>query len=242
LNADVITVYGEYGRRKLISWGLSEKRIEVIGAPHYRGICKKPSASEIIEAGGRYRVVLFTSPFFSESKPYFIKNPLTPFNSEKMLRVICTLIDSSDNVEAVIKTHHMDSSVDMTRNYMDKNCRKGRWQMITEGHSTELIETSDAVLCGGSTVYLESLLMRKPVFVLDDPKEPYWNDLRAVSLDLNVPEDCVKKIVEVLSPGEKRKNKIEAQEKELEWHFLDKNESAEHEFKKILRSTSGAVF
>lgn len=245
MKSDAYVTQGNYSRIFLMKSGVEEEKIFAIGAPHYakriesfdRNAAKENFCSKFNIPRDQKIVTLITQPFYCEEEPYFDPdNPLTADIYKVMIDISVEALRKSEHGILVIKTHHMDRNIETLKDIIKSEGMMDRILLIQGYDTIDIVASSDLVLCGGSTVYLESLLLRTPVLIFDSNNEKYWTKLKSDYLYFEDRAGCVGKIRGILTHSGTREERLKKQEEELLWHFNDKNDDSVRDFQKLIRS------
>jgi len=150
-----IAVMGEFAKNLLVSEGIDPKKIVITGQPRFDDIVEKKKKMNNKRLGTRKRVVVTTEPFVE-----------TMLWTEKQREnFILTIVNTLDtDTELVIKLHPVEKLEDY------KQILEGLQYRATVCRDTdlyELLSVADLVISVASTTALESIMLDKPVIIID---------------------------------------------------------------------------
>jgi len=141
----------------------------------------------------------------------------------KMIKIAGEAACRRHDIRLAVKLHPMDDKSWLIRDEIKKLPCQDRVSVIDKYDTLKLVAASDLVISGGSTVYLEALLLNVPVLIFDDYARRFWARLKSEYVDLNDKDGSVDKILGLLEDPQLLEKRLLAQESELAWHFLNGN-------------------
>ncbi|MBN2190388.1 MAG: CDP-glycerol glycerophosphotransferase family protein, partial [Candidatus Aureabacteria bacterium] len=241
INSDVIAVFGESSLKRLVGWGVEKGKIALTGAPCYSKISartgkhdiKNKLCSEFGLGQDTKLVMLASSPFRTEERSDFIDTFLIPDNIKKVILIAARALHYVKNAKLIIKLHPREQNEWFTHNLLRKHDLDKDVIILKNHNIFDLLHASDLILSYGTTVFLEALLVKKPVLIFDDRNKKFLNFLSDDYLDLLDDKGSIRRIRKLLQDSRERENRLRRQEKELLWHFINKNEDSVERFHKL---------
>jgi CDP-glycerol glycerophosphotransferase (TagB/SpsB family) len=226
----------------LIDHGTAPEKIGVIGAPFYESMIKNIDRNRTklnffshFKLREATRVVtLATQPFRTEEHPDYINTYVTPKNIEDKLRITLKAIKDIDNIKLVIKLHPADTNIWFTQDIVKEEDCAGKVIILKDYSLFDILASTDLLLVGGSTVYLEALLLKIPIYIFDRSERRFLKFMSEDYLDLSNKEQAIKNLRNILKSDVLLKERLKKQEEELSWHFYNNNIGAIDNLKRLV--------
>lgn len=154
-----VAVYGEYEKNWYLQRGLTQERISEIGHPRYDEIFTKITANN----------TTFPEKFKLDSNKITLLVITGPnIDAARFTELIKSLISNS-NYQLIIKPHPWELAKKQFDLYLELEKKYKSIKVLTsrENYLYELIGHVDGVIATLSTVVLESMLFKKPVFLFN---------------------------------------------------------------------------
>ncbi len=237
VTADRVLAWGISTRERLEGWGVPSEKIREVGAAQYecfKALDPGRRRKEVLEdfkIGNNQKLIIY--PIMSlctneRPAPKYSRTACYVEILENSLNVAFGFLERCKEAELVIKFHPAEKNAwfvrDLMERCLDPETRK-RARAVTHYDASRLLAASDMVLTTASTVYFESLLLRKPALLFDDPGKRYCAFMSAEYLNLKDPLSCYEKMGRSFTE-EGRREILERQEQEIKRHFHLGNEGA----------------
>lgn len=241
-----ILLPGQSCFNRMNEFGVNENKLCISGYPHWQAkieeILKEKndiyngSISRLRIKNRKKKLILATYPFHSEERPDFIGSYSTADNLEKMISIAAEAVRKYENIKLIVKFHPREKREWFTKDILEKEGILNKVVLEKNIESMKLLLNGDLLLCGGSTIYWEALLLKIPVLIFDKKKKRSLEFLNKDYLDLDNKIESVERIHRLLYYQEEKELRLKEQEYELGYHFLDKNELAVDRFCELIES------
>lgn len=176
LSSDAISVWGNYGKRRLKEWGIQEERIAVTGCPKYDAFSQINSFDKALKKkyckkwrwNDSLPMVLIAPNDIKENGLELYTDQLwVPEDVFTALDVFIRVAKEEPRVHFLYKVRQGKWKESVMDFYIKKySGLPPNFKILDDGLAVNYMKISDAVFTGWSSAALESILLKKPTFLM----------------------------------------------------------------------------